>query len=124
MSAGTESEKARLTVTAAGFAADGEASALGAGKPPDRRLVTLIGQVDAVLRNPPLANQVSDAIAGLDDSFFKAVVAVAPQDIAAWNQRFAAVMEQAAVDPRFSTADHLYTLYAQLTAGQGARSAA
>jgi thiol-disulfide isomerase/thioredoxin len=114
--AGTESEKARLTVTAAGFAADGETSALGAGKPPDRRLVALIGQVDAILKNPPLANDVSDAIAGLDDSFFKAVAAVAPQDVAAWNQRFAAVMDQAGVDPRFSTADHLYTLYATLSA--------
>ena len=113
---GAESEKARLTVTAAGFAADGEASALGAGKPPDRLLVALIGQVDAILKNPPLANEVSDAIAGLDDSFFKAVAAVTSKDVADWNQRFAAVMDQAAADPRFSTADHLYTLYAKLAA--------
>jgi thiol-disulfide isomerase/thioredoxin len=114
--AGTESEKARLIVTAAGFAADGEASALTAGKPPGRRLVALIAQVDAVLRNPTLTDDVSDAVAGLDDSFFKAVAAVAPQDVAGWNQRFGAAMDRAAADPRFSSADHLYTVYAKLSA--------
>jgi len=114
--AGTESEKARLIVTAAGFAADGEASALKAGKPPGRRLAALIAQVDAILKNPPLAKEVSDAIAGLDDSFFRAVAAVAPQAVADWNQRFAAIMDKAAADPRFSTADHLYTLYAKISA--------
>src|ERR1700761_7476742 len=77
--ADTGSEKARLIVTAAGFAADGEASALMAGKPPGRRLVALVGEVDAILRNPPLANEVADSIAGLDDSFFKAVALVAPR---------------------------------------------
>jgi thiol-disulfide isomerase/thioredoxin len=114
--AGTESERARLTVTAAGFAADGEASSLGTGKPPGRRLVALIGQVDEILNNRPLANEVSDAIAGLDDSFFKAVAAFAPKDVAGWNQRFAAVMDQAAADPRYSSADHLYSVYAKLAA--------
>jgi thiol-disulfide isomerase/thioredoxin len=114
--ADTESEKARLIVTAAGFAADGEARALTAGKPPGRRLVALVGAVDAILKNPPLANEVSDSVAGLDDSFFKAVAVVAPRDVADWNRRFAAVMDKAAVDPRFSSADHLYTIYAKLSA--------
>jgi thiol-disulfide isomerase/thioredoxin len=113
---GTESEKARLIVTAAGFAADGEATALSAGKPPGRRLAALIGQVDAIQKNPSLADDVCDALAGLDYSFFKAVAEVAPQDVADWTQRFAGVMDKAAADPRFSTADHLYTLYAKLSA--------
>ena len=80
--------------------------------------MALIGQVDTILKNPALANAVSDAIAGLDDSFFKAVAAVAPHDAAAWNQRFATVMDRAAADPRFSTADHLYFLYAKLSAAK------
>ena len=114
--AGSESEKARLIVTSAGFAADGEAGALKAGKPPSRRLAALIAQVDTILKNAPLADEVSDAIAGLDDSFFKAVATLAPRDVADWNQRFAAVMDRAAADPRFSTADHLYTVYSKLSA--------
>jgi hypothetical protein len=80
--------------------------------------VALIGEVDGILKNPPLANEVSDAIAGLDESFFKAVAAVAPHGTADWNRRFAAVMDKAAADPRFSTADHLYSLYATLTAAK------
>lgn len=116
--AGTGSEQARLIVTAAGFAADGEATALKAGTPPGSRLVALLGEVAAILKNPPLAADVSDAIAGLDDLFFRAVAVVAPRDVADWNRRFAAVMDQAAADPRFSTADHLYALYAKLSAAK------
>jgi thiol-disulfide isomerase/thioredoxin len=111
-------DRARLLVTAAELAADGEATALAAGKPPDQRLVALIGKVDAILQDAPLATQVADVLANLDESFFQAVIRVAPQDVTTWNQRFAAAMDAAAVDPRFSAADHLYSLYSKLVAAK------
>jgi hypothetical protein len=45
---GSEADKARLIVTAADLAADGEAAGLAAGKPPGQRLVRLTGQVVAI----------------------------------------------------------------------------
>ena len=115
---GSAAEQARLRVMAAAFAADGEAAALAAGKPPDARLARLIGDVQNILANPPLAAAVADVLAGLDDSFFQAVARATPDAVAQWNQRYAAVMDAAATDPRFSAADHLYSLYARLVAGK------
>jgi thiol-disulfide isomerase/thioredoxin len=112
----TETDKARLIVTAASLAADGEEEALAAGKPPGQRLDRLIGQVDAILKNPTLANSISDAIADLDESFFQAVAKAHPADAAGWDQRYASVMDAAAADSRFSVADHLYFLDARLAA--------
>jgi thiol-disulfide isomerase/thioredoxin len=114
--AATESDKARLTLAAAGMAADGEAKALDAGKAPDQQLVKLIGQVDGILKNQALASEIADATGGLDDSFFKAVAKSAPQDVPAWRERFGSVMDHGALDPRFSLADHLYFLYSKLQA--------
>ena len=111
-------DRARLILAAASLAADGEAEALAAGKVPDQKLVQLIGQVDAILRKPSLASGMADATAGLDEAFFQAVARVAPQDASAWNQRYAAVMDAAAIDPRFSVADHLYFLYSKLVAAK------
>ncbi|HTV80053.1 MAG TPA: thioredoxin family protein [Steroidobacteraceae bacterium] len=116
--AGATPEKARLIVTAAGLAADAEAKSLAAGKPPGASLTALIAEVDAILKQPRLADDIADAVAGLDDSFFKAVASAAPGDRQGWNQRFAAVMDTAASDPRFSTADHLYSIYAKLLAAK------
>jgi thiol-disulfide isomerase/thioredoxin len=113
---GTDSDQGRLILAAASLAADGESDALAAGKAPDHRLVQLIGQVDAILKNAARANELADAIGGLDDSFFLAVARVAPHDVAAWNQRYSGIMDAAASDPRFSAADHLYFLYAKLAA--------
>ncbi len=114
--AGTESDQGRLILSAASLAADGEADALAGGKAPDQRLVQLIGQVDALLKNTSQATALADAVGGLDDSFFNAVAKVAPNDAAAWNQRYGSLMDTAATDPRFSTADHLYFLYSKLAA--------
>ncbi len=114
--AGAESDQARLILSAASLAADGESEALAAGKPPSRQLVQLVGAVDPILKNASQASALADAVGGLDDSFFNAVAKVAPQDAAAWNRRFGAIMDGAATDSRFSTADHLYFLYAKLAA--------
>jgi thiol-disulfide isomerase/thioredoxin len=113
---GAESDQARLIVTAAALAADGEAEPLAAGKPPSHRLIELIGQVDKILQNPALLRDNADAVGNLDESFFEAVAKVAPTATAIWRQRFAAVMDAAATDPRFSAADHLYFLYSKLVA--------
>jgi thiol-disulfide isomerase/thioredoxin len=114
--AGTESDKARLILSAAALAADGESTALAAGKAPGHRLVQLIGQVDAILRNSPQAAELADAVGGLDESFFQAVTKVAPDAVGAWNRRYGGIMDAAATDQRFSAADHLYFLYAKLAA--------
>lgn len=113
---GMEADRARLTVTAAGLAADGEAAALAAGKIPGQRLLRLIGQVDIILRDPALARSIADAIGGLDESFFQAVARTHQDEAAGWDQRYAGVMDAAATDPRFSAADHLYFLNSKLTA--------
>ena len=114
--AGAEADQDRLILAAASMAADGEAAALAAGKAPDRPLVKLIAQVDQILKNDARANELADAVGGLDDTFFTAVAKVAPQDAPDWNRRYAAIMDRAATDPRFSAADHLYFLYAKLAA--------
>ncbi len=114
--AGADSDKARLIIAAAGMAADAEADALGSGKAPDHRLVQLVGQVDEIMKHTALADDNADALGDLDASFFQAVIKVAPAQVAIWNQRFAAVMDAAATDPRFSAADHLYFLYSNLVA--------
>jgi thiol-disulfide isomerase/thioredoxin len=113
---GTETDKARLTVTAASLAADGEAGGLAAGKAPGQRLIRLIGQVDGILMTPILAMSIADALGGLDESFFQAVARTRRDDVAVWEQRYASVMDTAATDPRFSVADHLYFLDSKLTA--------
>ena len=112
----TAADRARLILAAAGLAADGEAEALTAGKAPDPKLVQLIGQVGAILREPILASSIADAAAGLDEAFFQAVARTTPEDAPAWNQRYGAVMDAAAIDPRFSVADHLYFVYSKLVA--------
>jgi len=114
--ADTGSDRARLILAAASVAAGGQADALAAGKAPDRRLDRLIGQVDGILKNAASADDPADAIGALDESFFQAVAKVAPNDAAGWRERFAAVMDKAATDGRFSAADHLYFVYAKLVA--------
>jgi thiol-disulfide isomerase/thioredoxin len=113
---GAESDQARLIVTAAALAADGEAEALAAGKPPSYHLIELIGQVDEILQKPTLVHDNADPVGNLDESFFQAVAKVAPTAAVTWSQRYAAVMDAAATDPRFSAADHLYFLYSKLLA--------
>jgi len=113
---GTAADKARLIVTAARLAADGEAVRLAAGKPPGQHLVRLIGQVDGILMSPTLGTSIADALGGLDESFFQAVARTRRDDVAGWDQRYASVMDTAATDPRFSAADHLYFLDSKLTA--------
>jgi hypothetical protein len=115
---GADADRARLIVMAASLAADGETAPLAAGKAPGQRLIRLISQVDGILKNPILADSIADAIGDLDESFFQAVARAWPQEAAAWNQRYARVMETAAAAPRFSVADHLYFLNSQLTAAK------
>jgi protein disulfide-isomerase len=114
--AAAASDQARLILTAASMGADSESKALNAGKAPSHRLVQLIGRVDGILRNQALASEIADATGGLDDDFFKAVAKSAPQEVPAWRERFSSVMDRAALDPRFSLADHLYFLYSKLQA--------
>lgn len=115
---GTDSDKARLVLTAAGMAADAESEPLALGKAPGERLVGLIRQADQVLQNAVLANSIADAAAGLDESFFQAVAKAFPDEVQAWDERFSSLMDAAAADSRFSTADHLYFLYSKLTAAK------
>jgi hypothetical protein len=116
--AAMEADRARLIAMAAGLAADGEAEGLARGKAPSPHLVQLIGQVDRILLTPTVAARIADALGGLDESFFQAVASTHPDEVAGWQQRYASVMETAATDPRFSTADHLYFLVSKLTAAK------
>jgi thiol-disulfide isomerase/thioredoxin len=113
---GAELDQARLILIAASLAADGQSEALAAGKAPDRHLAQLIGRVDGILKNASLANDLADAVGGLDESFFQAIAKIAPDEAAAWNLRYGRIMDTGATDPRFSDADHLYFLYSKLAA--------
>jgi thiol-disulfide isomerase/thioredoxin len=116
--AGSETDEARLILSAASLAADGEAEALAAGKPPSPRLVRLIRQAAGILQNSASAHALADAFASLDESFFQGVSKSAPPDAPVWTQRYPAIMDTAATDPRFSAADHLYFLDAKLVAAK------
>ncbi|HTY49460.1 MAG TPA: thioredoxin family protein [Steroidobacteraceae bacterium] len=113
--AASRGERARLILSAAGFEADAEADALKAGKPPSAHLAALAAKVYAILGNRPQAVEVADALESLDQPFFTAAVRTG-RPAAAWRERYAAVMEAAAADGRYSVADHLYFLYARIVA--------
>jgi len=111
----SQSERARLTAQAASFAADAEADALKGGKPPSPHLAALVAKVYALLSDRPLAISAADALEGLGSAFFTAAArTVTPA--AAWRERYTAIMEAAAVDARYSAADHLDFLYARIIA--------
>jgi thiol-disulfide isomerase/thioredoxin len=114
--AGAAADRDRLVLIAASMAADGEAKALAAGKAPGKRLTQLIDRVAQILRNPSVADDLADVVGGLDDSFFQAVAKASPHSVSDWRMRYSQIMDAAAIDPRYSVADHLYFLYSKLQA--------
>lgn len=127
--AGAATERANLTIYAAGYAADADAGAAGAdtaggadAQRPGRPralppgLAALTDQVAAILRQPPLALSCADALQTLDASFFRAVRARGRGFAAQLRDRYAATMDAAAADPQFVQADQLGFIDAKIVA--------
>jgi thiol-disulfide isomerase/thioredoxin len=115
---GATDDGARLSIIAAGLAAQLEVASLTAGSPPSSLLINLVGRMDVILQDATLSLKVADALRSLPAEFFDVVVRMQPSRVASWSSRYATAMEAAASDPRFSVADHIYSLYAKLEAEQ------
>ncbi len=94
----TQAERARLLVSAAILSVA-----------PDS-----VAQIGAVLADADLAPRVADALEGLDDAFFAAVLAQGPAVSERFRHDWERTMEQVAADPRNIAADQLVALGAKL----------
>jgi protein disulfide-isomerase len=112
-------ERASLTIYAAYYAANAESDALDRPHAqPSPMLAGLQDQVNQLLSQPELAAGSADALAMLDDAFFKSVRArggALPDQL---RDRYAAVMGAAANDRRYVLADQLGFIDAELRALQ------
>jgi protein disulfide-isomerase len=117
--AGADVERDRLQVLAmlSGMAADD--AAIKAGKNPSQQTRQQIAQVVDVLGHTDRAVAVADTLFMLDESFFAAARALALLPDDQLQQRWFAVMDRAAADPRYSESDQFFALNASL---QGAKS--
>jgi protein disulfide-isomerase len=110
-------ERANLTIYAAYYAAQAERA------PPDTpaaqpslMLSQLIDQVEAILQHKDLAVSSAQALAVLDEAFFRAVTARGKPVAALVRDGFADIMQTAAGDNRYALADQLGFLDAKLRA--------
>ena len=108
-------ERARLQISAAGYATQAEADALKAGRPPSEVLRAHVAAVDEVLGSEATALKATDALQSLDENFFRAVKA-SGASTDPWLARFTKVMDAAAADPDFAEADQLGAIGSKLTA--------
>ena len=108
-------EHANLTIYAAYYASNAESAALDAPKArASPMLAGLVDQVAEVLSQPALAVSSAEALAILDDSFFKAVRLHGGALPASVRDRYVATMVAAANDKRYVLADQLGFIDAQL----------
>jgi len=113
--AGAAVQRARLTVYAAGYAADAAGASTG-HRTLSPQLIALTDQVSAILARPRLARPSVEALESLDASFFHAVRARGPKFAARLRDRYVATMDAAAADPRYVQADQLGFVDAKLLA--------
>jgi thiol-disulfide isomerase/thioredoxin len=108
-------ERARLHIFAASYAARAEADALKSGQPPSKLLRAHVGAVGEVLASERTAVEVADALRYLDESFFRAVKA-GGASAAPWLARFTRAMDGAASHPDYTEADQLGAIGSKLKA--------
>ena len=112
-----ELERANLNVYAAWYAASAESEALDRPKAQaSAMLAELEDHVAEVLAEPALAVSGADALAVLDDSFFKAVRVRGGSLPATVRERYVAAMRSAADDQRYVLADQLGFIDAEVRA--------
>jgi len=107
-------ERARLTVIAAGYQGAFEAEDLKAGKAPSAVLRAQVTAVGAILANERQSLVLDDTLQYLDEGFFRAVKVSG--GAAGWLARFEKVMDAAAADPDYAEADQLGAVGSKLLA--------
>jgi hypothetical protein len=111
-------ERTRLKLFAADYAADAESDALKPGKPPSTSLAALVDETVTALGNHQLAHDAGDSLLYLGDNFFAAVKARGAKPARAFNADFSAAMDAIAGDARFAEADQLDALGRKLSAAK------
>jgi len=115
--ADAKTERARLSIDAAYYAANAQSAALAAPKgAPSAQLSALIDQVQGILMEPELALESAEALQNLDESFFKAVRVRGGKLAPALRDDYVAAMNAAANDSHFVAADQLGFIDAKLRA--------
>jgi thiol-disulfide isomerase/thioredoxin len=110
-------ERAQLNIYAAYYAANAESHALDQPHgQPSALLAGLQDRVNEVLSEPLLAVSTADALAMLDDAFFKSVRARDATHADQVRERYVATMAAAATDKRYVLADQLGFIDAELRA--------
>ena len=112
-------ERARLLASAAYLSTSADSKALEAGKPPSARTKKLASAIYDVLGDREVALAATDALRNLGEDFFLAVKRSDPKQAGAFLERWLGVMDAAANDARFATADQIYAMVAKLQAVKG-----
>ena len=111
-------ERARLRVIAAEAAVAAESASLKAGKPPSPALAAALERVRPILSDAVLSSSVADALEGLPESFFTALAKRDPARAPEFAKAWMGVMEALAADNRYSAADRLYAIGAEIKAAK------
>lgn len=100
--AGAHAERDRLTVLAADRAASAARSRLELGGETDALLVSLVGEVEALLADAERSREAGNALLYMDDDFFVVARRLAPAGTAQLQQRYLALLDAVEDDPRQS----------------------
>jgi thioredoxin-related protein len=100
-------ERARLTAIATAYGVDAEMNAIEFGESPSPELVKQIGAVQALVADRALAAAAADALLYLGADFFSVAGMLDGTDAAELAEHWAAVMDLAADDPRYTEGDRL-----------------
>jgi thioredoxin-like negative regulator of GroEL len=111
-------ERARLRVVAAEAAVAAESESLKAGKAPSPALADAVERVRAILGDAALSASVADALEGLPAPFFTALRTLDPARAPELERASIRVMEALAADERYSAADRLYAIGAEIKAAK------
>ncbi|MEO8444953.1 MAG: thioredoxin family protein [Gammaproteobacteria bacterium] len=122
-------ERARFTILAAGAVGTMESAAAAGGNPhavaaaatpaPSVRYQQLIGAVHALLTDRETALANLDALAGLGSGFFAAARVATPELTRTLGDRWTALADAAAIDPRYSPGDQLNAERMKVAAARG-----
>jgi len=111
-------ERDRLTLTAADLAASGEREAIEAGRPPSARLGALLDAVNTLLADHKRALQSGDALLSMGDDYFVVARLARPDQVAALQANWFAVMDAIENDARYGDGTRLASAASRLQAAK------
>jgi thiol-disulfide isomerase/thioredoxin len=109
-------ERARLSAIAAAYAVDEQSQAIAAGAAPNALLVGLVGAVRDIVADRELGVASADALQYLGADFFAVARTLEPEKAAELRDRWSAVMQAAAADPRYTEGDRLAAVRSEIVA--------